>query len=106
MPKKITIAIEESVDILKKKLSVSRGKPRRDRIKTLLFIKEEEFHYQSEIGKKLGRTEKTIRNWLKEYQENGYLGLLKVKIGGNNTRTISDKAVKLISKKLKSLIII
>ena len=101
MPKKITIDIEESADFLQKKLSGARGKLKRDRIKTLLCIKEEEFYFQSEIGKKLGRTEKTIRDWIQMYSENGYSGLLKVKSGGNNTRTISDKAIKLISKKVK-----
>lgn len=94
MPKKTTLYIKESSKILRKRLSLSKGKLRSDKIKTLLYIKEERFHYQSEIGKDLERTEKTIRGWIQEYSINGYKGLLKEKRGGNNTRTLSDKAVK------------
>jgi transposase len=102
MPKKITIVINESEEFLQRKLSGARDKLKRDRIKTLLYIKDKKkYHFQSEIGKKLGRTEKTIRGWIKTYQVNGYSGLLAPKIGGNNTRTISDKALKLISKKIR-----
>lgn len=101
MPKKITIEIKESIDFLGKKLKQSKGKANRDRIKTLLYIKEGRFHFQTDIGKFLGRTEKTIRTWIQEYLENGYIGILEIKNGGNNTRTISDKAIKLISQKVK-----
>lgn len=101
MPKKITLEIKENADFLKKKLKQSKGKANRDRIKTLLYIKERRFHFQSDIGKVLVRTEKTIRRWIQEYRENGYTGILEIKDGGNNARTISDKAIKLISKKVK-----
>jgi transposase len=98
MPKKTTIKIKESIEILRKRLSESKGKLSSDKIKTLLYIKERKFHFQSDIGKDLGRTEKTIRDWIKEYSINGYRDLLKDKRGGNNTRTISNKAVKHASK--------
>lgn len=102
MPKKIAIDIKESVEFLKKKISNSKEKLKRDRIKTLLYIKEETFDFQSEIGKDLGRSEKTIRSWIQEYSENGYSGLRDIKKrGGNNTRTISYKAVRLVSKKVR-----
>lgn len=101
MPREITIDIKESVEFLQEKLSQSKEKLKEDRIKTLLYIKEKKFHFQSDIGDDLGRTEKTIRSWIQEYSKNGYRGLLTVKSGGNNTRTISDKAVKLISKFVK-----
>jgi transposase len=103
VPKKITIKIKESAEYLYEKLSESKGKQKEDRIKTLLYIKEKKFHFQSDIGEDLERTEKTIRAWIREYQENGFSGLLKVKSGGNNTRTISEKAVKHISKYIKYL---
>lgn len=102
MLKNININIEEDEEFLRRKIKGSRDKIKRDRIKTLLYVKDDKnYYYLSEIGKKLGRTEKTIRGWIKEYQQNGYSGLLNVKIRGNNTRTISDKAVKLISKKIR-----
>lgn len=52
------------------------------------------------IGNKLNRTEKTIRTWLNAYRRDGLSGLLEVKSGGNNTRTLSDKVLLLISEKL------
>lgn len=101
MPRKITLEIKESVEFLREELSQSKEKLKEDRIKTLLYIKEKKFHFQSDIGDDLERTEKTIRGWIQEYSKNGYRGLLKIKRGGNNTRTISDKARKLISKFVK-----
>jgi len=101
VPKKINVEIKESVEFLKIKLNHSKGKANRDRIKTLIYIKEEKFHFQSEIGKVLRRTDKTIRTWLQEYHKNGFNGILGIKNGGNNAHTISDKAIKLISKKVK-----
>lgn len=94
MPKKITIEIKESADFLEGKLKQSKGELQRDKIRTLLYIKEKEFHFQSDIAKDLRRTEKTIRVWIQEYSINGYRALLEEKRGGNNTRTISNKAIK------------
>lgn len=63
-------------------------------------MKTKKYDFQSDIGKKLGRTEKTIREWLKAYSENGFSELMEIKSGGNNTRTISDRAIELIEKKV------
>ena len=63
---------------------------KRDRIQTLLFVKNEKYTYQSDIGKKPGRQEKTIRVWLQDYEKNG----------GNNLRTISDKMINLFETKV------
>src|SRR5215216_5762264 len=100
MPKKISIEIVESIDFLQKEYVKAKGPLKKDRIKTLLYVKESKYHFQSDIGKKLGRAEKTIRGWLQEYSQNGYSGLLEVKSGGNNTRTISEKARLFIADKL------
>ena len=100
MPKKIAIEIQESVDFLRREHSKTKSLLKKDRIKTLLYIKAGKYHFQSDIGKKLGRTEKTIREWLQEYDKNGYSSLLEVKSGGNNTRTISEKAQIFIAEKI------
>lgn len=100
MPKKIAIEIIESIEYLQREHSKTKSLLKKDRIKTLLYIKEGKYHFQSDIGKKLGRTEKTIRQWLQEYHKNGYSSLLEVKSGGNNTRTISEKARVFIAKKV------
>jgi transposase len=99
MPKKITVKITEESDFLQEKLSQSKGNLERDRIKTLIYIKEGKFHFQNDICKELGRSEKTIRTWIQEYSKNGFKSLLKERRGGNNSRTISERAIKLISQK-------
>ena len=65
--KKGIIKINESKDFLNKAYSKTTSRLKQNRIKTLLFLVEKKFHFQSDIVKKLGRTEKTIRDWLKLY---------------------------------------
>ncbi|MCQ4142675.1 hypothetical protein [Chryseobacterium sp. EO14] len=64
MPKKIDILISEDLDFLEKNLRKLSGRLKQDRIKTLIYIKKGEYSYQSDIAKKLGRGEKTIRTWI------------------------------------------
>ena len=100
MPKKIAITIEESVDFLEKAFSKAQGSLKQDRIKALLYIKKEQYFFQSDIAKKLGRTEKTVRQWLQSYSKGGFPSLTEVKSGGNNTRTISEAMVEFIEEKV------
>jgi hypothetical protein len=65
-------------------------------------VKQNKFEYQSDIGKKPGRAEKTVRGWLQNYQNLGFESLLEVKSGGNNTKTISHKAIDFIEINLHS----
>lgn len=100
MPKKISITIQEDVGFLEKSYSKAQGSLKKDRIKALIYVKTGKFFFQSEIAKKLGRTEKTIRDWLQNYSKNGFSALIKVKSGGNNTRTISKNMICAIEKKM------
>nr|WP_315200602.1 helix-turn-helix domain-containing protein [uncultured Flavobacterium sp.] len=101
MPKKINLEIAESVEFLQREHSKAKWLLKKDRIKTLLYIKEGKYHFQSDISKKLGRSEKTIRGWLQQYLKEGYSSLMEVKSGGNNTITISEKARIFIAEKVK-----
>jgi transposase len=100
MPKKIAIVVVEDIDFLEKSLSKFHESLKKDRIKTLIYVKTNQYFFQSDIAKKLGRTEKTVRNWLNDYSKNGFSGLLQVRSGGNNTRTISDAMILSIEKKI------
>lgn len=100
MPKKIKIEIVESLEFLKNEHLKAKGELKKDRIKVLIYIKEEKYHFQSDIAKKLGRTEKTVRQWIQEYTQSGLSSLLKVSSGGNNTRKISEKALEFIANKI------
>jgi transposase len=100
MPKKIAVVVVEDIDFLEKSFSKFQESLKKDRIKTLIYVKKNQYFFQSDIAKKLGRTEKTIRNWLDDYSKNGFSSLLQVKSGGNNTRTISDEMILSIEKKI------
>jgi transposase len=66
----------------------------------LLYILTKKYHFQSDIAKKLGRNEKTVRDWIKLYSKQGFACLIQVKSGGNNTRTLSEKVIDLIEEKV------
>jgi len=100
MPKKINISIKEDINYLNKSYSKARSRLAQDRIKTLLLVSEKKYHFQSDIAKKLGRNEKTVRDWLKLYATEGFSSLIKVKSGGNNRRTLSDDVINLIGQKV------
>lgn len=100
MPKKIDITIKESLVFLNKAYSKTTSRLQQDRIKTLLYLVTKKYDYQSDIAKKLGRNEKTIRDWLQLYSASGFDSLIKVNSGGNNTRTLSDKVIVLIAQKV------
>ena len=100
MPKKINITIVEDIDFLEKSYLKAKGRLKQHRLKTLIYVKTNQFFFQSDIAKKIGRTEKTIRCWLDHYNKNGILSLLEVKSGGNNTRTISDEMIVSIENKI------
>ena|SRR5664279_5559499 len=100
MPKKISISVKESVGFLNRSYSNTTSRLQQDRMKTLLYIATKKYHFQSDIAKKLGRTEKTVRDWFKVYSSEGFSALIKVNSGGNNTRTLSDKVITLIEEKV------
>lgn len=97
MPKKIAVFVSESLEFLEKEYSKTLEPLKRDRIKSLIYVKTKKFVFQSDIAKKLGRNERTIREWLKMYAEHGYSSYLSVLSGGNNTKVISDQAKEFIA---------
>lgn len=100
MPKKITLFIVEDLEFLLREHSKSLSSLSKDRIKALIFIKEGKYAFQSDIAKKLGRTEKTVRGWLQKYSKVGFSGLTTIKSGGNNTPVLSDKTKAFVAEKL------
>lgn len=100
MPKKISTPITEELDYLCKLFSKTREPLKKDRIKTLIFIKSGKYSYLKEISRKIGRQEKTVGIWVQQYTKGGLKSLLEVKSGGNNTRTISNQMISAIAEKL------
>ena len=102
MPKKIQIIIKESEKELRLLLTKTTTERVRGRIKALLLLKQSKVNYQSQLAKKLGFTEKTVREWLKLYESEGLRSLLAVRVGGNRDSAISEEALKFIEKQLNN----
>ena len=102
MPKKIQVSVLESEKELRSLLLKSTTDRIRGRIKALLLLKQNKVYYQSQLARKLGFTEKTIREWLKLYESKGLSSLLTVRVGGNRDSTISNKALQFIEAQLNN----
>lgn len=100
MPKKIQITVKEELSELKSLLRNSKSDRQRGRLKCLILLKQGKFCYQSKLASKLGFTEKTVRDWLKSYSTNGLNDFIAIKVGGNNTRHLSDECITYIADKL------
>ncbi len=100
MPKKLQVEVKESVSELETLLRKAKSDRQRGRLKALLLIKLGKVEYQSQIASKLGFTEKTVREWLKTYNSHGLSTFITIKVGGNNTRKISDRSIAFIAEKL------
>lgn len=100
MPKKIRLLISEDLSFLYRVHSKSASSLSKDRIKALIYIKEGKYTFQSDIARKLGRTEKTVRGWLQKYAQVGFSGLITINSGGNNTKVLSATAKHFIAEKL------
>jgi transposase len=100
MPKRIDIIISESVEFLEKTLAKTKEPLKKDRIKILLFVKTGKYLFKSDIAKKLGRHQCTIKKWLDDYSSSSMREFIKVKSGGNNTKKISERMINFIDEKL------
>lgn len=100
MPKKISITVFESLKELQALLLKAQSDRERGRLKALILLKQGKASYQSQLANKLGFTEKTVRSWLKTYSDYGLSELITIKVGGNNTRVISHRAIDFITKQL------
>jgi len=69
-----------------------------------LLLKKEKVSYQLEISRKLGFTEKTVREWFKIYNEGGINSLLEMTVGGNRESLISEEIKSIISEKLNDIL--
>ena len=100
MPKKIELSITEDLEQLDRLYRSSVSPLRKDRLKTLYYIKRGDYQYRNLIAAKLGRRPTTVGLWIGQYRDHGLSGLLKIESGGNNTRHLSDKVIQFISDKL------
>ncbi len=102
MPKKIDITIDESLSDLRSHLRKAKSDRERGRLKALILLKEGKVEHQSHLASKLGFSEKTIREWLKTYSREGFKSFISIRVGGNNTKTISQQAVDFISDRFNN----
>jgi transposase len=89
------IKIVKTIEFLRNEYPKAKGELKKDCLKILIYVKEGKYHFQSDIAKKLGRNEKTVRQWMQEYAQSGLPSLLKVSSGGNNTRKFQKRHLSL-----------
>lgn len=100
MAKTIDIHITESVEELKYQLEKTKSKLTPPRLKALLLIKRNKCKYTKDVAAKVGASRKTVYNWLESYRTGGLEELIKVHVGGNNTKLLSDTTIKEIDRLL------
>lgn len=100
MAKHINLTVSESIKELKSSLAKQPTILKRSRVKALLLIKEGKVVYTRDISKKLKYDRRTVYNWLKTYESQGLVGLIKVTSGGNNTPVLSSEIKHGIKEKL------
>jgi len=100
MPKKISTLVLESEKELQLLLNKTTTDRIRGRLKTLLLLKKGTLCYQSELAKKLGFNEKTIREWLKLYEKEGLSSFLKIRVGGNRKSVLTQEIIVFIKEHL------
>ena len=101
LPKKISINITESEKELQLLLNKTNTDRVRGRLKALLLLKKGKACYQNELARKVGFTEKTVREWLKLYQREGLSSLLEIRVGGNRRSLLSSEAILYLENLLK-----
>lgn len=92
MPKKISIHIKESLSELESMKRKASSRLIEDRLRALILIKQGKQFYQLRLARKLGYTEKTVREWLKIYEQEGLSVYTTTKRGGKAPSVVSPEA--------------
>lgn len=92
--------IKESLIELKKLSRMEKNHRLRARLKSLILIKEGQFHRRIDLAAHLGIDYATLKRWLKQYREEGLESLLQLKSGGNRRSAISESIHRGLEEKL------
>ena len=100
MGKKALIPIKESVEELEILYRKTRGYKSRQRIKSLLFTKQNKFETRAELATHLGVGLRTLFDWTNKYLSEGLTAMLSSTSGGVRNRVITKELKTSLEAKL------
>jgi len=95
------LEIVESLDFLEKSFKNSDNFKIRQRIQSLLLLKQKKFKRQVDLADYLGVDYSSLKRWIKQYKEFGYNSLTTLRSGGNYQGVISHSLHKALETKVK-----
>ena len=94
------IEIKESLEYLEKAFKRSDNFKVRQRIQSLLLLKQQKFKRQKDLADYLGVDHSSLKRWIKQYKDFGYESLVVLKSGGNYKGVISSELHKALEAKV------
>ena len=95
------LEIKESLCFLEKEFKRSNNFKIRQRIQSLLLLKQQKFKRQIDLAEYLGISHSSLKRWIKQYKDYGYDSLTILNSGGNYKGVISDSLHKALEDKVK-----
>ena len=95
-----SIKIEEDIKSLEEAFKSNNNFKVRQRIQSLLLLKQEKFKRQIDLANYLGVGHSTLKTWIKQYKEFGYDSLVTIKSGGNYKGVISESLHQALEEKV------
>lgn len=94
------IKIEEDLSTLEEAFKNTKNFKVRQRIQSLLLLKQGKFSRQVDLANYLGVGHSTLKTWIKQYKEFGYDSLVTIKSGGNYKGVISESLHQGLKEKM------
>jgi len=94
------IAIKEDLKDLEKDFRASKNFKVRQRIQSLILLKEEKFKRQADLAAFIGVDHSSLKRWIKQYKTSGYTSLITLKSGGNYKGVVSESLHKALESKV------
>lgn len=94
------IEIKESISSLEAAFKSSDNFKIRQRIQSLILLKQEKFKRQVDLADYLGVDRSSLKRWIKQYKDTGFNGLITLKSGGNYKGIISESLHEALKEKV------
>ena len=94
------LEIEESITTLENAFKSSKNFKVRQRIQSLMLLKQQRFKRQVDLAEFIGVGHSTLKSWIKQYREFGFESLTTLESGGNYKGVISESLHKALEAKV------
>lgn len=94
------LEIEESITTLENAFKSSKNFKVRQRIQSLMLLKQQRFKRQVDLAEFIGVGHSTLKSWIKQYREFGFESLTTLQSGGNYKGVISESLHKALEAKV------